>query len=165
MTMTTMKKTKRNTKVCTTMTDDEVRAARVAELQRRRSVRPTADSAATVDSVIVPSANVDASTRPGVASGSKIAATGVGFTAMLGLVAAMGFAGRSSEPENFPVVSPTAPTQIVVVVHPAGGSATEAGSSGAVGAAADGPVPLTAQPTVRQAPPSQSPSGRTNGSR
>ena len=159
------------------MTDDDARMARIAELKRRR-----ATSAVTVEpesSVVVAdvvTADVagtspsrgSRSNRSAVASGSKIAATGIGFTAMLGLVAAMGLAERSSQPDPQSPPVPTAPTQVVIVVHQAGAPGGVPGSSpsGNVSSASnDQPVVLTAQPVVQQAPASKAPSGRTNGSR
>ncbi|MGA0878573.1 MAG: hypothetical protein ACO3SP_05585 [Ilumatobacteraceae bacterium] len=156
------------------MTDDDARMARIAELKRRRASGAETAEPAAVDVVVeavtavAPAARGNRSNRSGVASGSKIAATGIGFTAMLGLVAAMGLAERSSQPEPQSQPVATVPTQVVIVVHEAGAAGVSAGSPAVVGNSTvsnDQPVVLTAQPVVRQAPASQAPAGRTNGSR
>lgn len=151
-----------------TTTEDRIRAARVAELQQRRAAasRSAVKTSATAEVV-------RGSARREVAVGSKVVATGAGFTAMLGLVAAMGFANRSSSAEvpPIPVMPATDPVQVVVMLHSADGSVRPLGTSAEAGAtsnvAAD-PVVLTAQPVVRPAPVSAvspTPSGRTSGSR
>lgn len=156
------------------MTDDAIRAERVAELQRRRAAgaRPDATAVATVDpvapveSVASVTRRIEGSSKSGIAGGSKIAATGLGFTTMLGLVAGMGLANRSSDAESELVPLSTTPTRIVVVVHPAGGSSVDSSASSNVNTVTSNePVALTAQPVVQQAPVSPAPSGRTNGSR
>lgn len=155
-----------STKAAMTTTDDELRRERIAELQRRRAAGSNSTesrSVATVESNEDPrSRSRVESMRVGVGSGSKIAATGIGFTAMLGLVAAMGYAGRTSASESTP--EPTVPTQVVVVLHPAEGGGSTSAADGAAPATNE-PIALTAQPVVRQAPASDAPTGRTNGSR
>lgn len=153
--------------------DDAARRARVAELQRRRAATSrTSASGTDTPPTAVESASpaTRAAARPpraGVANGSKVAAAGFGFAAMLGLVAGMGYAGRSSAAPQ-PAPAPAAPAQVVVVIHPADGSAAQVGTPtvlGAVTASSSQPIVLSAQPTVRQAPVSQAPTGQTNGSR
>jgi hypothetical protein len=166
---------------------DAARLARVAELQRRRAAaRPTPASGVdvppphavdTVPATTTPTIPTTTPTttpttahprRAGAAAGSKIAAAGFGFAAMLGLVAAMGYASRSSAAAPQPAPTPAVPTQVVVVIHPAAGSAasvTAPASPGARTASSSEPIVLSAQPTVRQAPASQAPAGQTNGSR
>lgn len=80
-----------------------------------------------------------------------MAAAGAGMTAMLALVGAMGLAQRTTPTTPAPAPAPPVaePTAQVVVV---------------VGRAS-APIPLTAQPTVREAPASQQPVAQTNGSR
>lgn len=150
-----------------TTTEDRIRAARVAELQQRRaaSSRSAMQTSATTDVVRCPA-------RTGVAVGSKVFATGVGFTTMLGLVAAMGFANRSSSTEvpPIPVTPSTEPVQVVVMLHSADGSVRPLGAPADIGAPSNvaDPVVLTAEPVVRQAPVSAATptlSGRTSGSR
>lgn len=153
-----------------TITDTEpeaaARRARLDELQRRRAATPGATSTATDPSTIVGARPAHPGARPpraGAARGSKIAAAASGFAAMLGLVAAMGYAGRSSATPPQPA---PAPAQVVVVVHPAGGTATPGAAATPGTVAASGqPIVLTAQPTVRQASASQTATGQTNGSR
>jgi hypothetical protein len=102
-----------------------------------------------------------------VATGSKAAAAGFGFTAMLGLVAAMGFTNRSSAAQPHPAAQlPAAPAQ-VVVVHPGDGTneATSSATANSLAPASSGPIRLSAQPTVRQAQASSAPTGTTHGSR
>jgi hypothetical protein len=114
-----------------------------------------------------PRANVRAA-RTGVASGSKVAAAGLGFATMLGLVAAMGVAGRSSAAAPPPAAPlPAAPDHVVVVIHPADATAGQGGAPTAAGSApaSSQPIVLSPQPTVRQAPASPAPTARTNGSR
>jgi hypothetical protein len=123
--------------------------------------------------------------RASIGQGSKVAAVGAGVATMLGLVAAMGWADRpstdltstdlTSTGLTATVAAPTpAPAQVVVVIHPAGGSPAPAiDTSGAPTAPTapgsvvvpSAPIVLTAQPTVRQAPVSTAPTGQTNGSR
>jgi hypothetical protein len=152
-------------------TDDADRRARVAELQRRRAAScrtsgsTTAEQATTVDPT--PTNAVARPPRAGAASGSKVAAAGFGFAAMLGVIAAMGYAGRSSATTPQPAPAPAAPAQVLVVIHPADGSATPvaAAAPGGVASSSSQPIVLSAQPTVSQAPASQAPTGQTNGSR
>jgi hypothetical protein len=106
--------------------------------------------------------------RAAAARGSKIAAAGLGVTAMLGLVAAMGFANSTSASTPPAPVETVPPAQIVVVIHPADGTAGSnavAGSPGVLATTPTQPIVLSAQPTVRQAPASQAPAAQTNGSR
>ncbi|NLA34677.1 MAG: hypothetical protein GX868_03195 [Actinobacteria bacterium] len=178
------------------MTDAEeaARRARIAELQGRRSASaraagsrtasgaaggaPTASNAAGSPPVATAPPAVSGhapsaprasarSPRAGAATGSKIAAAGMGFAAMLSLVAAMGYAGRSAASAP-PASAPSAPAPVMVVIHPADGTAAPAKTAvtpGAASAALRQPISLSAQPTVRQAPASPAPTGRTNGSR
>lgn len=107
--------------------------------------------------------------RSGSGAGSKVVAAGIGFAGMLGLVAAMGAAGRSAGvTAALPDGPSTAPAEVLVVVHPP--DAVSGDSDGSPGdgwrvAASSRPIALNAQPVIRQAPPSESPRGRTNGSR
>lgn len=164
-----------------TLSDTDTRRERIAQLQQRRaatsgtatsSAAASADPASSASAVTQPSRPASAAARApraGTATGSKVAAAGIGFAAMLGLVAVMGFAGRSSatKPQLAGQLA-APPAQIVVVVHPADGAATQATASATAGpivAASSQPIVLSAQPTVRQAPPSPAPAGQTNGSR
>ncbi len=167
-------------------------ARRVAELQRRRAAArgtdtpragtPRTDTPGTgTDSLPAPPRTPARRSRSGVANGSKVAAAGVGFAAMLGLVGAMGYAGRSSAASVPPELTPAASPQIVVVIHPAEGSTTPAAASATAApdtttASSSQPIVLSAQqtftqapaaqPTVRQAPAaSPAPTAQTNGSR
>lgn len=82
------------------------------------------------------------------ATGSKIAAAGLGMTAMFGLVGAMALAQGNGASNPAPT-QVTLPSQVVVVP-------TKAGTVSA-------PIQLSA-PTVHQAP-SQAPAATTSGSR
>lgn len=152
----------------TTQPDAEAaHTARIEELQRRRATARTGARRA----IDVTPTSADASTRPQrarVAQGSKVAAAGFGLSAMLGLVAAMGYASTSSTPAPRPEPTAAAPAQIVVVLHPANESAappTAPSTAPTVTTSPSQPIVLSAQPTVRQAPASQAPTGQTNGSR
>lgn len=165
-----------------TDTDRSAHQDRIAELQRRRA----GSAAVGADDVAV----VAPGGRRGAAGGSKVAAAGLGFAGMLGLVAAMGYAGRSSasEPQpGLPVADP--PASVVVVIHPAADApGADAPATGVAGQTPDAsptpqagapvvtgqanppvgqPIVLSAQPTVRPAPApvAAAPAGRTNGSR
>ena len=108
------------------------------------------------------------SSRRDVASGSKVAAAGVGFAAMLGLVAAMGAAARSAPTTDPPATPSAARSEVVVRIPTAAPPATDPpGMAPAVETPAPSslPIPLQARPTVRQAPQSPAPSARTHGSR
>jgi len=155
---------------------DEARRAKVEELQRRRSARSgsAAGSGAGADATAAAEPVRSAPRlRGGAAQGSKIAVAGFGLATMLGLVAAMGFAGKSSASAPAEPVATIAPAQVVVMVHPADGSAATAAVPGAPVVSGAGvvvvtpsqPIVLSAQPAVRQAPASQAPAGQTNGSR
>ncbi len=170
-------------------TDHEAaaRRERIAQLQQRRaatsrtaasSVAAWPDPASTASTAstasVVPQSAGRAPTatrgrRSGAASGSKVAAAGFGFAAMLSLVAVMGVAGRPSVAAPQPAAQlPAAPAQIVVVVHPADGTTAQVGTpatASPVPVSSSQPIVLSAQPTVRQAPASQAPTGQTNGSR
>jgi len=141
--------------------------AKVEELQRRRAVGSTTNATATAQTAAEPTRGVSA--RRSAAQGSKIAAAGFGLATMFGLVAAMGYASAASA--SVPPPSSVAPAQVVVVIHPADGTAATGatavvpGTSGAVAATPSQPIALTAQPTVRQAPASPAPVAKTNGSR
>lgn len=95
------------------------------------------------------------------ARGSRIAATGLGLTTMLGIVGAMGYAHGASTPAAAP--TSVAPPQVVVVVHRSGtaaGTETTSPTEGVRPAQA-----LTARPTVRPAAPAaQTPAASTRGS-
>lgn len=149
------------------MTDDDLRALRLAELRRRRSsTSPGAAGGGIAAESMVESVGTGAGTAEyGVATGSKIVATAIGFTTMLGLVASMGIANRTTDSEAPSESLPVVPTQ--VLVDPPAGPLSEETSASADPASAttNEPIVLTAQPVVRQAPTSQAPSGRTNGSR
>ena len=102
--------------------------------------------------------------RRHAARDSKIAATGLGFAAMLGMVAAMARTGTAEAPPP-PATPPDAPAEVLVVFHRSPAIAPSVvGDGGAVPASGE-PIVLTAQPTVRPAPASSAPRGRTNGSR
>ncbi|MDO8364059.1 MAG: hypothetical protein Q7V88_14270 [Actinomycetota bacterium] len=135
------------------------RLAKVAELQRRRA-------SAAGPAASAPSAH-RAPARKSPALGSKIAATAIGVSTMLGLVAAMGMAAQKDSVTTVPV--PAAPAQIVVMIHPgsANGSAnsTAAAAPGVVQATPSQPIVLSAQPVIQQAPASQAPAAKTSGSR
>jgi hypothetical protein len=142
---------------------DDARRAKVEELQRRRAARVEPAPAAPVPGV--------PRSRRGAAQGSKIAAAGFGMATMFGLVAAMGFAGRTSASTPPAPVPTAAPAQVVVVIHPADGTAATAavpGTPGVVAATPSQPIVLSAQPRVVQAPAPQAtsaPAGQSNGSR
>ena len=155
--------------------DDAARRERIANLQQRRTAGVPAAPGTRPTGPVLQSAATAATTAPRVpvATGSKIAAAGFGMTMTLGLVAAMGIAGRASASDTQPP-APAALPQVVVVIHPADSPAAPAapGAVATVGAAAPPataapapPVVLSAQPTVRPAPASAAPSGRTHGSR
>ncbi len=145
--------------------------AKVEELQRRRAARNPANATASLNSAAGPTRG--APVRHSPALGSKIAATGFGLATMFGLVAAMGYASAASA--STPPANTVAPAQVVVVIHPADGSASTAAVTGApavvagapavVTATPSQPIALTAQPTVRPAPVSQAPAAKTNGSK
>ncbi|MDO8390045.1 MAG: hypothetical protein Q7V57_06125 [Actinomycetota bacterium] len=102
--------------------------------------------------------------RRAPAAGSKIAAAGLGMTAMLGLVGAMALAQGNASGSPQPT-QPTAPAQVVVVIHRDGGTPTGATTAGATAVAASNtPIQLSAQPVVKQAP-AQAPAASTSGSR
>ena len=128
-----------------TEAQDRVALDRVAQLQARRAGAATA------------------APKRRAATGSKIAAAGVGMTTMFGLVGAMALAQDrgSSTPQP---AQPTAPAQVVVVIHRDGGTGTVAGTGVNTVAASSTPIQLSAQPVVRQAPAS-SPAASTRGSR
>ena len=150
----------------------DARHARVEELQRRRAagtvrVQAEQESSPLSGPSVEPARQVRAA-RAGAAQGSKIAAAGFGLAAMLGLVAAMGFASATSAPAPPATPETVPPAEVVVVIHPADGTAgasTVAGSPGVVTTTPTRPIVLSARPTVHQAPPSQAPAGQTNGSR
>ena len=150
----------------------DARRARVEALQRRRAAGTDHARAEPAPNPLP--ARSGASDRPvrtsraGAAQGSKIAAAGFGVTAMLGLVAAMGFASTTSASTPPAPMETVSAAQVVVVVHPADGTAgstTVAGSPNVVAASPSRPIVLSAQPTVRQAPASHAPTAKTNGSR
>lgn len=114
--------------------------------------------------------------RPHPAHGSRIAAAGVGFASMFGIVAGLGWANRPETADAAPVAAPVAAPQVVIVVHHSNGATTvsPAGTPETAGAAvpvaapaaAGGvPIPLVAQPTVRVAPAAQPANASTHGSR
>jgi hypothetical protein len=137
-----------------------MRRAKVEALQQRRAT--AAGDNATNDNRTAPQSKG----RKSVAQGSKIAATAVGITAMLGLVGAMGAAAKASATPAAPAAA--VPAQVVVVIHPAAGTSTSpvaANATGAVVAAPTQPIALSAQPVVRQAAASPAPAAKTHGSR
>ena len=155
---------------------DEARRARIDALAQRRA--PSTVGAAPRS----PSTSATPQTTPSTRSrarrqvgrASKAAVAGLGAATMLGIVAALGWAGRSVSadpaPVPVPAPAPVGPVPVVVVIHHADGSvvtgdvgtATSATSAGVV---TDQPIVLSAQPVVRQAPVSAAPVGRTHGSR
>lgn len=166
-----------------TEVDEAERLARVAELQRRRAANPRTPRAAgpsvspsnemtkqdgeapaQVAHMEVASTSVR-SRRTDIGNASKVGAAGFGFMVMFGLIAAMGYVNR--DPNSDIQSVPTSPSPVVVVLHSADGSIISPDASQATSAtgASNQPVVLEAQPTVRQAPASQSPAGQTNGSR
>lgn len=140
------------------------RRQRVEELQRRRSPAPAE------------SPRHDRPARSGAAQSTKIAAAGLGFATMFGLVAAITVAGSTSAVTPAAPAQTAPPAQVVVVIHRADGTtdtAVPAGSTSVssaavptvVAASPAQPIVLTAQPTVVQAPASQAPAAQTHGSR
>jgi hypothetical protein len=137
-----------------------LRRAKVEALQQRRAAA-AGDEATTEHRTASRSRG-----RKSVAQGSKIAATAVGITAMLGLVGAMGAAAKASATPAAPATA--VPAQVVVVIHPAGSASTSpmtATATGAVLASSTQPIALSAQPVVRQAAASTAPVAKTHGSR
>jgi hypothetical protein len=136
-----------------------MRRAKVEALQQRRATAAGDD--ATNDNRTAPQSKG----RKSVAQGSKIAATAVGITAMLGLVGAMGAAAKASATPAAPAAA--VPAQVVVVIHPAAASTSPvaATATGAAVAAPTQPIALSAQPVVRQAAASTAPAAKTHGSR
>lgn len=126
----------------TTTAADELRRAKIEELQRRQAHAGRGSG------------------RQGVATGSKIAAAGFGMASMLGLVGVMGLVQRNSGSNDTLQVAP--PAQVVVVIHPA---TTPDATPAVLAATPNQPTVLNAQPTVRQAPASQAPAAKTSGSR
>jgi len=131
-------------------TRDAARAARLAQLQQRHTATTPRS----------PGAAAHRAPRAGDGSGSKVAAAGLGFASMLGLVASMAVAARPTAPASPGAAQLLgAPQQVVVLLHrPDGTTTSDTGSS-------HPPIALRAQPTVRPAARTQVPSGRTNGSR
>lgn len=137
---------------------DDAQRARVEQLRRDRAGSATAPS------------------RPHPAQGARIAAAGIGMTAMLGLVGVMGYAQRPAAALP-PAIVPPPPAQVRVVIHqdPAPiGATTVTPVTGAPASAVvlpSAPIPLTAQPVVRQAsapqaaPAARAPIAKTSGSR
>ena len=157
-----MKTTTTSTKAEATMTDqsnNEAQLARVAQLQRQRAAR----SAGTETTVAAGPAA--APRRRRAATGSKIAAVGVGMTGMFGLIGAMALAQRPAAAPTTnqqPTVS-VPPAQVVVVIHQDGTTATTPGAAPTATPAA--PIPLVAQPIIQQAPVAQkAPVAKSSGS-
>lgn len=165
-----------------TEVDEAERLARVAELQRRRAANPRPPRAAgpsvspstqtmqegavAPDMIPLEVASTPVrSRRTDIGNASKVGAAGFGFMVMFGLIAAMGYVNR--DPGSDIQSVPTTPSPVVVVLRSADGSiiSTDASQATPVTGASNQPVVLEAQPTVRQAPASQSPAGQTNGSR
>ena len=121
---------------------------RIAQLHARRAAASSAAPAAR---------------KRSTATGSKIAAAGVGMTVMFGLVGAMALAQNRGAAVPQPV-QPTAPAQIVVVIHPGAASGTGTATGVPTVNASSKPIQLAAQPVVRQAP-AQAPAAKTSGSR
>jgi hypothetical protein len=136
---------------------DAVRRAKVADLQRRRAA--SAGSQSAVGSSAVPTPRT-AGSRAGVAQGSKIAATAMGMTAMLAIVGGMTIAAQRTT--NAAPTPPTAPAQVIVVIHPAGSSGAAATPTGVQTPAKA--IALSAQPVARQAAASAAPVAKTSGS-
>jgi len=164
--------------------EDAARKARIADLQRQRASRTQAPTTSTVGAKTAATRSPNDTARDRrPAGGAKIAAAGIGFTAMLGLVAAMGYADHSSDPEPPPMPAPTAPAappNIVVVIHPSAEPtasavtvvANPAGSSNQPTVLTAQPKVIStqprvsaAQPKVRPAPSAPAPRVRTSGSR
>jgi hypothetical protein len=151
----------------TTTDADALRRAKVEALQQRRAGAAAATSSPAAARGHRPSR------RKSVAQGSKIAATALGVTAMLGMVYAMGAAANNATAAAATApAAAAAPAQVVVVIHPAAGTgvaaaatATANANAGAVQAASTQPIALSAQPTVRQAPASQAPAATSRGSK
>lgn len=95
------------------------------------------------------------------ATGARIAAVGLGATALLGLVGAMALDRPSGAA---PTPAPAAAPQVVVVVHRSGAPDTVATTvNPSTGTRRS--TPLTARPTVRPATPApQAPKASTSGS-
>lgn len=143
---------------------EAARLAKVAALQQRRSAGTGRTTAPAAKATTAPAG------RKGVAQGSKIAITALSMSAMFAIVGVMGAAAQQND--STPAPTPTAAPQIVVVIHQAGDTGTANGTAAANGtvaangtATASQPVVLTAQPVVRQAPASQAPAAKSNGSR
>jgi len=105
------------------------------------------------------------------AQGARIAAAGLGLASMFGLVGAMGLARHPSAGASTvvsPAPAPVAP-QVIVVIHRDGTVQPAPAASPAAGqvvAATQGPVVLTARPTVVPVSASaQGPAAATHGSR
>ena len=123
---------------------------RLAQLQARRA------------GAQAPRGTTAPAARRAPAAGSKIAAAGLGMTAMFGLVGAMALAQGTGSSSPQPV-QPAAPAQVVVVVHPDAAAGVATAGTATVGASAT-PIKLSVQPTVQQAP-AQVPAAKTSGSR
>lgn len=175
----------------TTMTDeaqpslDDATAARIERLRQRRAASaasPTASAPAHGPD------RVGVKARQGVATGTRIAALGIGGTAMFGIMAALAMADNDAAATP----PPTSPARqpIVVVIHTSdsapdgalttGGLTTGSGLASAptpvesLVTTAPAPVELRAQPVittveVQQAAPAAAqapvPAAKTNGSR
>lgn len=143
--------------------DAAARQARIEALQRRRTARP---GTTTTPTGTGPREQVGRTGHPGKrtatrahpAAGARRVAAGVGVTALFGLVAGMGVAGRDAG------TAPTTPEAPTVVVVPPPTVATSGTAGGQVVAA---PVALAPAPVVRTADggTEQAQVARTHGSR
>lgn len=146
----------RHMRGATTMTDatDQARLERIEALRnRRRAPDPTANGASPAGR----SAPARARKRH-PALGSRIAVTGLGATAMLGLVTTMGLTSQAPAAASNAPVSPS--VRVVVERTPA----NQPTGPGNVGSAA-GPIVLNANPVVRTVQAAPNLRARTNGSR
>ena len=159
---------------------DDATAARIERLRQRRS------ASATSARVSPPAHGPDragAKARQRAATGTRIAALGLGGTAIFGIMAALAMADNDAAATPPPASPPQQP--IVVVIHtgssvPDGGLATGAGPATtptpveSPATTAPAPVELRAQPVittveVQEAAPAAAqapaPAAKTNGSR
>lgn len=116
--------------------------------------------------------------RPATAASSKIAVTGLGLTTMFGLVAGMAASAEPATPgatesagDEIVMVGPAPttatlpPVQATLPTTVPSAAPTSAAAPPTTARPRPEPLVLRPQPTVRPAPASQAPSGRTGGSR
>ena len=133
-------------------TVDDERKRRIDEATSAGAPRRHRDNAASSgatdqDSLADPSPQTASRRRAHPAAGARIGTAGFGLATMLGLIAAMGFARRSTASD---VDAPAAsvPPQVVVVVHRALHGSATAKPPTSMATAPSGPIVLTARPIV-----------------